>query len=1200
MDKRGGGYSPLAFGGEMLLSARVWALVGVALVAVLLLCVDRDAGRLQAQIATPTPIEEAEILDGIYDAMGGDDWTTNTNWKSTEALSSWHGVTTNAAGRVTGLALGENNLTGSIPPELGQLTGLIDLSLWGNELTGSIPSELGDLSALQNLSLSQNDLTGEIPPELGDLSALRTLYLWGNELTGSIPSELGGLSALTLLSLSQNELTGSIPSELGDLSALTQMYLNQNNLTSSIPPELGDLSALVYLYLHTNQLTGSIPPELGNLSALERLYLYNNQLTGEIPSELGDLLALERMYLSRNNLTGSIPSELGNLSALTWLLLNENDLTGEIPSELGDLAELILMYLHSNQLTGSIPSELGLLAELTRLYLHDNQLTGEIPYQLGDLFEVQHVYLHDNQLTGEIPYELNFLQELLRLYLHNNQLTGSIPPELGQLPELVRLYLNDNQLTGSIPVELTALTDLERLYLHNNQLTGDLPFAPASGDILPLTHLYLHNNQLTGSIPSNLDPLGTLVALYLHNNQLSGEIPDLNASTLLVGLGLGGNSFDLDWSTFETGGNLVLDDGTSLTQSLQHLYLHDSGLTGNIPNWIGIQHTDLVELWLHDNSLTGSIPANFSNLTLLEVLRLEGNRLTGSIPEDLGNLTLLEVLRLEGNRLTGAIPAGFGELTMLEVLRLAGNLLTGGWEHLIGLPELEEFSLGLAASVFTGDSGRSVPIAGGHLLLKLSLPSGADPSRSSVTLTRFSVDLADVFVPRHPRGIGGIVRVLTDLAVDITTDLRDAQGEHLEGTLGVPVVCLPVPSADAGDDMRVLKSDDGAVWTFLGAVDPPSGYDPGAGNVAVCATTDSFSRFVPVVVEIGSGSPGAGLAGLISRIEPSIRDVTVSQGDAIRLSFDIYGRQDILNNELGKGHVFAWDDGGAGGRISATDRANSIIYTAPESPGTHTVTVTSPTGACFDSGSDDGDDRCTANFTITVRRSSAVSDERPAPKNPVGEIPSVLADAEGRQYEVFTPEEGGFFDGGEVTVSADPGVVPNLEIVGVRADAAGPASNVGMTRHRYTLVGDRYEVLAVDATETSISSYVLNSPLEVCVPLPPAARHDISNVAIVANNPDGTLTVLSASVRITASSGVRVCGNLGTLPASIAVGTAGSPEAIPTATPDPDEIVDPDTGGYAPSVSGLVVLLVMMIAGGVIVATGVAGVLRGRSGTDQV
>ena len=37
------------------------------------------------------------------------------------------------------------------------------LLLGGNQLTGEIPPELGNLTQLQNLDLRQNQLTGEIP-----------------------------------------------------------------------------------------------------------------------------------------------------------------------------------------------------------------------------------------------------------------------------------------------------------------------------------------------------------------------------------------------------------------------------------------------------------------------------------------------------------------------------------------------------------------------------------------------------------------------------------------------------------------------------------------------------------------------------------------------------------------------------------------------------------------------------------------------------------------------------------------------------------------------------------------------------------------------------------------------------------------------------------------------------------------------------
>ena len=374
----------------------------------------------------------------------------------------------------------------------------------------------------------------------------------------------------------------------------------------------------------------------------------------------------------------------------------------------------------------------------------------------------------------------------------------------------------------------------------------------------------------------------------------------------------------------------------------------------------------------------------------------------------------------------------------------------------------------------------------------------------------------------------------------------------------------------SGENQSLLHLGDGpgASWTPLPK--PfiyPENY-PASGWV--CGFTRDFSKFTVALVDPGALGPIT----YIKSIEPSVRGATVSEGDVIRLRFDIYGRQGILNNDLAEGHVFAWDDGGAGGRFRSTDRPNTIIYTAPTSPGRHTVTVASPDGACL--SGEDAEDRCTAEFTITVRRPSTVPEERPAPKNPEGEIPSVLVDAEGRQYEVLTPEGGGTFQGGDVTLSAGAGVVPNLEIVGVRADAGGLASNIGMTGQRYTLAGMWYEVRAVDADESRVSEYVLEAPLSVCLPLPDVLSRNISDVALVSSNADGSLTILASSVRITAS-GTRVCGGLSTLPASVAVGRQGSPAGLPTATPSADEVVEPDTGGYVPSAGVLVLLMVVGI-----------------------
>ena len=132
---------------------------------------------------------------------------SDTNWLSNGPLGEWHGVSTDADGRVAELDLDGKQLSGPIPSELGNLTNLERLSLWGNQLSGPIPSELGNLANLQALSLRDNQLSGPIPSELGNLDNLERLWLRDNQLSGPIPSELGNLDNLQWLSLYDNQLT---------------------------------------------------------------------------------------------------------------------------------------------------------------------------------------------------------------------------------------------------------------------------------------------------------------------------------------------------------------------------------------------------------------------------------------------------------------------------------------------------------------------------------------------------------------------------------------------------------------------------------------------------------------------------------------------------------------------------------------------------------------------------------------------------------------------------------------------------------------------------------------------------------------------------------------------------------------------------------------------------------------------------------
>ena len=169
-------------------------------------------GCLLECVATDRP-GDAEVLASFYNGTDGPNWHDGDNWLSATPITEWHGVYTDANGRLY-LDLDYNGLTGEIPPELANLANLAVLNLDGNDLSGETPSRLGDLAKLLVLALEHNELSGEIPPALGDLANLLVLNLRHNNLSGQIPPELSDLTNLRVLYLSDNSLSGCVPNAL--------------------------------------------------------------------------------------------------------------------------------------------------------------------------------------------------------------------------------------------------------------------------------------------------------------------------------------------------------------------------------------------------------------------------------------------------------------------------------------------------------------------------------------------------------------------------------------------------------------------------------------------------------------------------------------------------------------------------------------------------------------------------------------------------------------------------------------------------------------------------------------------------------------------------------------------------------------------------------------------------------------------------
>ncbi|MFQ6628088.1 hypothetical protein Gotur_006859 [Gossypium turneri] len=101
--------------------------------------------------------------------------------------SGFYSYEGNILAYMTGIDLSCNNLTGHIPPELGNLSEIYSLNLSHNKLIGVIPSSFSKLHQIESLDLSYNNLSGEIPNQLVELNSLEVFSVAHNNLSGSIP-----------------------------------------------------------------------------------------------------------------------------------------------------------------------------------------------------------------------------------------------------------------------------------------------------------------------------------------------------------------------------------------------------------------------------------------------------------------------------------------------------------------------------------------------------------------------------------------------------------------------------------------------------------------------------------------------------------------------------------------------------------------------------------------------------------------------------------------------------------------------------------------------------------------------------------------------------------------------------------------------------------------------------------------------------
>ncbi len=408
----------------------------------------------EAEVKADCYPDLAALID-LYNATNGPNWTDNTGWAEGAAGSNcnpcdgtWFGITCNDNDRVELLSL-RNNLTGSIPSSIGQLSQVELLDFVNNNLTGSIPDEIFALPRLERLFFTVNNLTGGIPASIGNAPALRNVVFSSNpNLGGTIPLSITTVSTLETFGAGSCGLTGALPViNDGDLPLLRWIVVPQNELSGSFSANYGFLTNLERIELDGNNFSGLIPSIFSFVPNLRTLHLDNNDFVNGLPTNLNDATSLEELKVNGNNLNGPLRPNLRDLVDLEIFDVSGNGFTGDAPA-LDQSPNLTIYDVSGNGLDGLVPNALLSSTIMTRIDLSDNGFIGPLPlFPVNSDNTLAELDMSNNDFAGCYPLEYAAVCSVVTDFSGNAGL-----PDGGSASSFNVDFCNDNDECGALPV----------------------------------------------------------------------------------------------------------------------------------------------------------------------------------------------------------------------------------------------------------------------------------------------------------------------------------------------------------------------------------------------------------------------------------------------------------------------------------------------------------------------------------------------------------------------------------------------------------------------------------------------------------------------------------------------------------------------------------------------------------------------------
>ena len=459
------------------------------------------------------PDYERQVLYDIYNTMNGEYWIWHDEY--------YYGKQWNFTYPYVNPCELDNRWQGIYCTLINSSYNIIKINLTNNNLKGSLPYSISNLTYLNEIIFDYNDISGIIPYTIENLKKLTVISFVYNHMEGTLPCFLfNNLIILQMIAFRNNLLTGSICEITQNVkSNLRVIQLSSNYLTGYIPSSFCYLNNLMYLHMDENLLSGRLPISIQKLSKLEIFIVNDNMLSGKLDYCFNSTnqLKLRTIDISHNHFSGYIPEEIYKMKKLVTVAAVSNCFELSISTSICSSSSLESIIFDGLQTSSACR---------TYLFSQSSSLLSANAYEISSPFK------------GQLPTCIFNMSTLIIFHFSGNGLSGSIPNDIIIHPSMFDLSLSHNRLTGSIPNSMQS-HDWLRLDLSKNYFNGKLS-DNFNSNFFNFTKYFIQRLIKSGYESTSFD---NIVHLYaLSGNRLSGNIPNFFLHRDGVNI-LFGNSF---------------------------------------------------------------------------------------------------------------------------------------------------------------------------------------------------------------------------------------------------------------------------------------------------------------------------------------------------------------------------------------------------------------------------------------------------------------------------------------------------------------------------------------------------------------------------------------------------------------------------------------------------------------------------------